>query len=458
MYEALKAYYQRARGVLAGMRAECGDEQFADVRPEFRLTPGGAMSRLYSVTADWSRLVRQSEDRLKELKEYHSLVEALTADDTIAPQLEDGVSIISYYPWVSGAEQCMDSLLMGLLCRQEGEFEHAAFDEFYQGVERLFYSDVLEVRCLAPLGGFETEADRIELDDGFVIARISDSERAEMLSESAAFAPFGHPSPIGLRKHGLELRVQLRKHIAVGDAGPADPWRGDPHQKASEAFTEACSAMRLFKRGDVGFDVILSHLTCWHPFGGKMRTGPMDTRQFFAGTYTLSKAEVSDFRSFWEAYRAATGADVRKVSVATRRFNLGYARREREDRLIDYVVGLESLLGDSSGDLRYRFALRSAALLGDRADSRQAIREELEAAYNERNKIVHGSRVGPTGTIKIGTDGRKMPFAEFVDRIEEYLRRAITEYLVGRKGQTKERILRQLDTSIVRGLGHRRKT
>jgi hypothetical protein len=311
---------------------------------------------------------------------------------------------------------------------------------------------------LAPLGGFETEADRIELDDGFVIARISDSERAEMLSESAAFAPFAHPSPIGLRKHGLELRVQLRKHIGVGDAGPADSWQGDPHQKASEAFTEACSAMRLFKRGDVGFDVILSHLTCWHPFGGKMRTGPKDTRQFFAGTYTLSKAEVCDFRSFWKEYRAATGLDVRKVSVAMRRFNLGYARREREDRLIDYVVALESLLVESEGELRYRFALRGAALLGVSADSRQAVREVLKAAYKERNSIVHGSKVKATDPLEIGKDGDKVPFAEFVDRVEEYLRRTITEYLVGHKGETKERILQELEIRIVRGLGHRRKS
>jgi hypothetical protein len=457
LYEALTAYYQRARGVVARTRAECGNEQFADVRPEFRVAPGGAMSRFYSVEPDWSRVVRRSEDRLRELKEYRSLVEALTTDETIAPQLEGHISIVSYYPWVRGAGQCVESLLIGLLCGQKGGFEQAAFDEFYQGVERLFYSDTLEVRCVAPLGGFEMDADRIELDEGFVIARIPDSERAEMLSESAAFAPFAHPSPIGLRKHGLELRVQLRKHVAVGDAGAADSSWKDPHQKASEAFTEACSAMRLFKRGDVGFDQILSHLTCWHPFGGKMRTGPMDTRQFFAGTYTLSKAEVSDFRSFWEEYRGATELDIRKVGVALRRFNLGYTRREREDRLIDYVVGLESLLVESPGELRYRFALRGAALLGGSADSRQAVRELLEAAYNARNDIVHGSKVRATELLKIGKDGRKLAFAEVVDTIEEYLRRGTKEYLIGRRGETKESILQHLESAIVRGLGHRRK-
>jgi hypothetical protein len=470
LYDALKAYYQQALGVLANERAESGHDEFADVKPEFHLTPGGAMSRSYTVRPDWSRLMYRSEDGLRQLEEYASLIDALTADETIADHLEKRVGIPGYYGWIPGAQQCVDGLLTGLLYRQDGGFEPAAFEAFYEEVERFFYADALEVRCLAPLGGFEMEAERIELDDGFLIVRISDAERAQMLSESAAFAPFVHGSEIGLRKYGLELYVELPKHVGVDEGGPGDSSHGDTQQMAREAFTEACSAMRLFKKGDVGFDHIVSHLTCWDPIGGKMRTGPMGTRQFFARTYTLSRHEADDFLEFWDRFsqaRESCSDDPKKAEVldiALRRFNTGYERSGAEDKLIDQMVGFEALLlPNVEGEYGYRMSLRAATLLGEDPHHRAAVQKNMKKAYSVRSEIVHGSRKKHETITLYGAegcgDGRRLvdgevTLAEFVLVTEDYLRSVIKKLHERPQSEQLDHIMDALDDEVVRGFSN----
>ena len=62
----------------------------------------------------------------------------------------------------------------------------------------------------------------------------------------------------------------------------------------------------------------------------------------------------------------------KRVDLAMRRFNLAYERLMFEDRLIDYMIGLEALLlrSEEQQELGFRLALRGSRLLGHDPNAR----------------------------------------------------------------------------------------
>lgn len=79
------------------------------------------------------------------------------------------------------------------------------------------------------------------------------------------------------------------------------------------------------------------------------------------------------------------------IQVAIRRCISAFAERDSpEDALVDLVIGLESLFGDTTGELRLRIAAALAWLLADNPEDREAIRLEARDVYDARSEIVHG--------------------------------------------------------------------
>ncbi|UCC16403.1 MAG: hypothetical protein JSU58_08540 [Dehalococcoidales bacterium] len=71
------------------------------------------------------------------------------------------------------------------------------------------------------------------------------------------------------------------------------------------------------------------------------------------------------------------------------------ARRVRlEDAIIDYSIGLESLLTAGIRDeLKYRFALRGSIVLNWEGGNRKESLKLLQDLYDTRSMIVHGEFV-----------------------------------------------------------------
>lgn len=455
LYEALKGYYRRAATMLNRRLRESGDpDEFMDVRPRFEFAEGRRVSQFQSQEVQWWKLVSRNKDGLRELDEFAAVMEALSEDETIAQHLDGQVRFPGYIFGCPDADGCVDKLLGDLLYEQDGGFDETVLDTFYGRVEAFFYGDRLELRYLAPLSGFWTEEERVELGGRLWILRIPDAERSEMLSASVEAAPFARSLASGLRTHGLELYVEVGKRVGVEEGSADEDVETDPNGFARLAFEEACCALRVFKAGEVGFDQIRSRPTCWDPVGATICIGPADVESFFPESYVLQRREVGEFLKFWDRWAAADrGKD---LNLAVRRFNLGCQRRLPEEKLIEYMIGFEALLLESESELKYRLALRAAALLGRDANDRESIRAELEAAYRQRNRIVHGNELEDPAPVGKKERKRMIPFVELVYTIEDHLRSLTRERIEGWREWRKDRMIDELDRRIVRGLGHKR--
>lgn len=155
-------------------------------------------------------------------------------------------------------------------------------------------------------------------------------------------------------------------------------------------------AFRAFKSGGLSYGFATSQIVGAFGRAGMIRGGRLNKISTGACGYTLSSAEIPRFRSFWQKFRDVMGAEQHYLQVPIRRLRSAGTRSQMEDALVDYVVGLEALLGteEERTELGYRFRIRGSVLLARSRNDRKEYLGSLRNLYDLRSKIVHGQTVG----------------------------------------------------------------
>jgi len=344
-------------------------------------------------------------------------------------------------------DRCLQVLLSRLLLKQQGvDFREDLLNQIYRALEDVFYEELLEQRVTSPLKGFKMEAETIDLGPGFSIDKISKDEKEKLLSESRQFGSISTYDIFPYPEYAFELYLKIPKVIGDSDTISQE---NSPSQIAREQFDEACSALRLFKQGAVGYADLRMESTSWNPIGGIRTLGSVVGGRLLGSSYLISGDEIQAFSEFWPVYQKCRQVKRNRIEIALRRMNFAYEGTRPEDRLVDYLIGFEALLLKKGQiqELAYRLALRGSILLADQPEERIRIFSELHTAYKERSNIVHGGQ--PKESLNVSN--RKVPFNQFVNKLEDHLRSAIKRFLERCEKQSESRVIEHLDTKIVRG-------
>jgi predicted transcriptional regulator YdeE len=85
--------------------------------------------------------------------------------------------------------------------------------------------------------------------------------------------------------------------------------------------------------------------------------------------------------------------DRNEFEIASNRLSYGIERRSNEDKILDYIIGLESLyLPDGYSELTFRLSLRIAFMLEKDGLERKKVFNIIKAIYESRSKITHGKK------------------------------------------------------------------
>ncbi|HIH36564.1 MAG TPA: hypothetical protein HA232_01485, partial [Methanocellales archaeon] len=140
-------------------------------------------------------------------------------------------------------------------------------------------------------------------------------------------------------------------------------------------FDKLVTALRLFKSGMVGFNIIKRKPMADIPI---ILKDPFDystgTYSPFSGQqYTLTETEVSEFRSFWDKFNKTKPFQIAPLGVAIRRFNYAYGRDKLEDKLMDYMIAFEALFfkQDEMGEFSHKLAVGVSRLLKQNYEERK---------------------------------------------------------------------------------------
>lgn len=237
-------------------------------------------------------------------------------------------------------------------------------------------------------------------------------------------------------------------------------------QEALDELGDIMNAMHLLKGGDVGAPAIYQKRLApvlWE--GTKMCYSLNQVRQFPSpcSAYELHEADIAPLRALVKALQQVrlaqsqgTSAVYGDLSVGLRRFNQSYERNIPEDQIIDLTIALEStLLGDVEDELKYRLAIRGAALLAS-AEASWMPRESkalLLGMYDVRSSIVHsGQQLSDPKVIKKIRNLGMQP-KDFLQQCEQIIRDVLKAYIQRRaEGQSVKQVNEELEVYLMDGL------
>ena len=295
-------------------------------------------------------------------------------------------------------------------------FDEQRFNEVYESFETYLYSKTVPYRSFIIIPNLEIETAELTLNNNLKIKPLSESEFEELLN--ALLSPFSSPTLSLLLPKNLVLErvYEIRKNPEVVMNSPT----GEQTKETRKIFDNVITALRLFKKGRVGFNAIFGqNLSDWERGGFRISSSPTSSYSF-GGTLKLQESEEDDFKNFWNFFKGVNFEVIDKnFRIATGRFNSAYERKDPEDRLIDYVIALTSMFSrkKESGLGRYRLSMRIALLLEKDSEKRKRVRQEILEIYDKRSAIVHGSDVKKFQNFK--------NMGDLVDKAEEYVRRSL---------------------------------
>lgn len=368
--------------------------------------------------------VDRHRKEIERLPEYAACVEVMRSDITISKHLDCLVGTKS-----RGSPRTAWGYLSYFLTRQLPErFDAKTFDRMYYDLEQFFHSDSVDLQVFSPLYNFSGDFHEIDFGDGMRMRRITTSE-LEQLSDEVRLTSQVPSTDISSLKYVIELRCKTRKLIGETPTVKVP----SPNVEARETFSKVITALRLFKQGTVGFNIIKAISTIDVPNLVGVPFADCVYKRFHGPPYTLTETELVEFRSFWNRLNKMYSRQHASLSVAIRRFNYAYERDEIEDKLVDYMIAFEALFFKEGevGEFSHKLSVRVARFLEQKYDRRYTIWQNMKAFYDKRSKILHGEKVDLSDV--------------FVNAVEDYLRRSIRLFLERSATFSHDEIISRLD-------------
>ena len=317
-------------------------------------------------------------------------------------------------------------------------FNENELEKYVSELEAFFRDDEIIITSIHPLDGFYSNVERIELEKGLFIQRMSLNEREKLIS--------GYFLNSGLNiTNILTNEYWLFNEYLLKSGGPND--------YALFIEKKFLPFLRIFKSGKVRmrhYKLETNYWTSDFVFGGLVYHS--DTFVVDNGNYIIQKEETEQFTDLWRKYREIDFSQDRALNIAIKRYNDSFVRREAEDRIIDLMIAFEAIFlkGTEKMELTFKLALRTAIFLG--GVDRENLFEFMKKTYNTRSDIVHG--IKPIDKIKVkksinGKEYNEYTPQEFLNKLEEILRECLLKYIREYQGYQIEELINSIDKKIL---------
>ncbi len=223
---------------------------------------------------------------------------------------------------------------------------------------------------------------------------------------------------------------------------------------AMKLFTDVITSLRLLKPGLVGrFGA--SHIIHGDPSGLEGPWSKSETLNYEPSLmnmhrrYRFLREDCSNLKRTFETVSQCQNEQIR---IALSRFDRQYATEGEADKLIDVMIGFESLyLRHVDSELKFRLATRAALHLGKNTNERRKVYDCLSTAYALRSQVVHGETGDLRGHKLLKKGGWASPVA-ILEQLSSYLRQALLSILldIGTQHFTKD-YHKKLDDALITG-------
>ncbi len=282
-----------------------------------------------------------------------------------------------------------------------------------------------------PLFNFMSDIEEADLGAGMKLHRLPNQSDDMLRASISTFLGEHRPPSVLMPDFGI---------TTVASAG-GRPVTGVAIVGEAQLFV---TALRLHKAGDVMATLAVESLTGtlrlefergeddpkWYTPTATFNRELLPQRNVL--TYTLLASELPQVLRLRDHLRQlGLGSQQGALSTPLRRLDRSYMRETGEDMVIDLTIALESsLLRGVRDELRYRLAMRGAALLAPEKTAGETA-AFLLATYEVRSLIVHeGLDLSEGSILKIlGRLDPPIDFRDLPQRVQDIVRQILKSYV-----------------------------
>lgn len=325
------------------------------------------------------------ESRIKEIREFNICVELMAQDEQIKALQGKLVGTYSGASSVRDEETCLLSFIKQIYFESK-KYDQAIFDKKYFSFEELFYSDHLAFKDTVNLYNFSFDNTEIMLGHGLIIRKA-----IKPVDEQQDYAAIKYRPHILFSESSFVIERNYKRKKIVGESIEKDEAKINFElSETGDLFDLVINSLRLLKSSAVYRDhQIKSENITFHPLGGTIVRFPAFENTVVGEHCDIESADTAMLCSIFDfLYNEKDN----RFRVALRRLSLGMERKNPEDKLLDYMIGLETLyMPDGNAELSFRLSVRVAFLLSLSKDRKETF-DFLRTMYAVRSNIVHGSQ------------------------------------------------------------------
>ncbi len=253
------------------------------------------------------------------------------------------------------------------------------FELTFSKLNNFIQNEIFTVFCFTTLRNFDSNTYSLSLPRGLTV-RLRTEEEAIMICDIKDAKTYPKINP-----NFQKIKFILGGHILKTEIN---------EQKIKERFEKFLFALKIFHEGNVQFGgIYYSDSVNWEvkpticiksePILGKS-----------ASKYRLESANLTqkDFEKFVTEFFKINLTKGKYVFLgrSIKRFSQAIEDENNLDKIIDFIICLESLYSSKEQQLSFRFAMRVASVLGQASRQKIKIQEFILQIYNLRSKIIHG--------------------------------------------------------------------
>jgi len=359
-----------------------------------------------------SIILRQLEPEIKKIAEYQNCIAIMNTDETIRPLLGQLVGTMRERTTIDGADTCVMRFIEKMYHTLQGKtLDSTLFDEQYATLEELFYADRLRFQDTVRLHNFESAVDEIGLEEGLAIRKLPLIQDGRTNIEEMKYRPHVQFSRSNFVIDRLYAESKL---VGIITVEPTTEQITRELGKSEDVFDLVIKALRILRHSAVYRDrSITTETLTFMPYAGVQTRAPFGETIVMGDKCVLTSEEATELKTLYTKIKQNKH---QQFIIASNRLGFGMERRSDEDRLLDNMIGLESLyLPDGNDELTFRLSLRVAFITRQEMAERKHMFEFIRKMYGVRSKIAHGKKYELT--------------KEDISQIEEVLRQSLKMYL-----------------------------
>lgn len=279
----------------------------------------------------------------------------------------------------------------------------------------------------APLFFFKQEEDNIVIND-ITIQCINDDEKV-LTQKYGWFIPVSY----GMQSPNMPLSIMRFQDTQYDLEGK------------KEMFLQFVEILNLFTdQQPVQLLFVECKTPLFYPVESSSAMEVINARGYRPFVSVLTSEKRKSLLEFIKAFERISNLEIKsRLRFAIRRYNYAKISRIQEDNLVDFVICLESLFGDSTPELKYKFSLRIALLHGKDLNHGKLLKELFGLFYDARSQVVHGSNDKFQKTIRKIEDKDN----NWINMLTTIAKDSII-YFVNLTDSKIENIIQQIDDSI----------